>query len=70
MVWFLIIFSEKPKYAREMHGIIHSLNGGKLTFSLFAIIIHPEFSHFRDKKAASVWLSDRSEMIGGGIVFV
>lgn len=32
VVWFYIFYSQRPKYAREMHGIIHSLTGGKLTF--------------------------------------
>lgn len=31
---FYLFYNESPKYAREMHGIIHSVTGGKLTFSL------------------------------------
>lgn len=52
VVWFLLIFSEKPKYAREMHGIIHSLNGGKLTFSLSVCNYHSSwiFTFQRQKK--------------------
>lgn len=31
---FYLFYNERPRYAQEMHGIIHSVTGGKWTFSL------------------------------------
>lgn len=68
---FYLCYNERPKYAREMHGIIHSLNGGRLTFSLcLQLSFRLNFHNSETKKAASVWLSDLSEMRREGIVFV
>lgn len=58
VVWFLLIFSEKPKYAREMHGIIHSLNGGKLTFSLclqLSFILNFHISETKKAACLAFW---------------
>lgn len=68
---FYLFYNERPKYAREMHGIIHSVTGGKLTFSLgLQLSFLLNFHISETKKRLPVWVSDLSEMVGGGIIFV
>lgn len=70
VVWFYIFYSERPKYAREMHGIIHSLTGGKLTF-LSVCNYHSSWIFTCQKQKTCLCLvSELSEMVGGGIIFV